>query len=230
MPRIALIHALAGSIAPAHAAFAAQWPQARCFDLFDSSLAPDLAQAGRLEAAMIARFETLARYAATTGSGAGEGAGRTAGILFTCSAVGPAIEAAARCADIPVLDPVSPALREAIAAGGRIGLVLSFAPSAPPLVHSLRELAAGAGRSVEVQVEVAEGALAALKADDAARHDALVAAAAARLQGAEVLLLGQFSLARAQEPVARVFTSGPVLTTPGCSVRALRARVGHAEP
>ena len=53
--------------------------------LLGRSLVRDLAAAGSLEQKMIERFCTLARYS--------EGCGADA-ILFTCSAFGPAIEAA----------------------------------------------------------------------------------------------------------------------------------------
>ncbi len=111
-PRIALIHALAESVAPIRAAFATHWPGAACFDLLDTSLSADLAAAGRLEAEMIARFRTLARYAAGT-SGAG---GQTAAILFTCSAFGPAIEAVKAGLSIPVMRPNEAAFEQALEA------------------------------------------------------------------------------------------------------------------
>jgi hypothetical protein len=87
--RIALIHALDESLLPARAAFAADWPQATCFDLLDTSLAVDLADAGRLDESLMERFQVLAGYAA----GYEGRAGRTQAILFTCSAFGPAIDA-----------------------------------------------------------------------------------------------------------------------------------------
>jgi hypothetical protein len=57
----------------------------RIANLLDDSLSTDLALAGRLDDAMTARFVLLARYAVETGADA---------ILFTCSAFGPAIDAA----------------------------------------------------------------------------------------------------------------------------------------
>src|ERR1700712_3080723 len=84
-PRIALIHATPVAIDPIVAAFRRLWPEARPMNLLEDSLATDLAADGRLTEAMIARFLTLARYARGSGADA---------ILFTCSAFGPAIEAA----------------------------------------------------------------------------------------------------------------------------------------
>lgn len=82
MTRIALIHALSHSVAPINEAFARDWPEAVRMNLLDDSLSADLARNGRgLDAAMHERFQRLAQYAVDTGA---------QGILFTCSAFGPA--------------------------------------------------------------------------------------------------------------------------------------------
>ncbi|MBN8897019.1 MAG: arylsulfatase, partial [Rhodospirillales bacterium] len=128
--RIALIHALKHSVAPIEAAFARLWPEARLMNLLDDSLSADLARDGALTQAMTERFLTLARYARGTGAD---------GILFTCSAFGPCIDACAKAlAPIPVLKPNEAMIEEAVALAGphgRIGLMATFAPtlaSMPP--------------------------------------------------------------------------------------------------
>lgn len=208
MARIALIHALAQSPPPAHAAFARGWPQARLFDVMDTSLSADLAAAGRIDAAMIARFVTLARYAAGTGAD---------GILFTCSAFGAAIEACQRDLAIPVLKPNEAALEEAVAIGRRIALVATFPDTLPSMTTELLAL-----RPDTAIVECAvDGALAALAAGDGAAHDRLVVAAIAALPPVDVVLLTQFSLARA----AGLIQGRRVLTTPDSAVAKLRRLV-----
>ena len=109
MTRIALIHALSHSVAPINEAFARDWPQAQRMNLLDDSLSADLARSGRgLVAAMHARFARLAQYAVDTGA---------QGILFTCSAFGPCIEAVARRhAGIAVLKPNEAMVDEAAVA------------------------------------------------------------------------------------------------------------------
>jgi hypothetical protein len=96
--RIALIHALAHSVAPINDALARDWPAATRMNLLDDSLSADLAAGGKgLDDAMHKRFARLAQYAIDCGSKA---------ILFTCSAFGPCIDAAARAhAPLPVLKP-----------------------------------------------------------------------------------------------------------------------------
>lgn len=224
--RIGLIHALNESVVPVHEAFAAEWPEAFHFDLLDTSLAIDRAHAGQLDAGMMTRFRSLADYAAGT-----EGKnGRTQGILFTCSAFGPAIDAVKPHLPIPVLRPTESAFEEALELGDTIGLVVTFEPSLNALRTEFEAMAAARGRPLTVRPLLVEAAMAALKAGDGPEHDRLVEQACRQFGAVDGIVLGQFSLARAA-PLVRTSTDAPVLTTVGCAVRALRARceANHAE-
>ncbi len=217
--RIALIHALAHSIAPINAAFVQLWPEATRVNLLDDSLSADLAaNGGGLDEAMHVRFETLADYAVSCGA---------EGILFTCSAFGSCIERVARKhGNIPVLKPNEAMILEAVnavsASGQAIGLIASFAPT---LVSMPPEFPAAA----TLQTELVEDAMNALNAGNSAAHDASVVAAALRLKtrGAGVIALAQFSMARAANAVA-LATGLPVLTTPTTAIRLLKQRLGVA--
>jgi Asp/Glu/hydantoin racemase len=211
MTRIALIHALVHSIAPINDALARDWPQAQRMNLLDDSLSSDLAAgAGLLDDAMTRRFIELTDYALSTG---------VQGILFTCSAFGPCIDAARnRHAAVPILKPNEAMIEDAVAAaaGRPIGLVASFKPtlqSMPP------EFPAG----TPLLTALAEGAMEALNEGDVARHDQLTADTAWRLasEGCAVIALAQFSLARAA-PLVSACTGLPVLTTVDSAVRRLR--------
>jgi aspartate/glutamate racemase len=213
MPRIALIHALAHSVAPINQAFARDWPDAVRMNLLDDSLSADLARTGQLDERMTQRFNALADYAAGTGADA---------ILFTCSAFGPCIEAVARrLAPLPVLKPNEAMVDEAVAlaTGTPIGLLASFGPTLQTMPPEFPPTAV-------LHTALAEGAMAALDAGDTATHDRLAAQAARRLaeQGCRVIALAQFSLARARDAVAAA-TGLPVLTTPDSAVRRLRSRL-----
>lgn len=221
-PRVALIHALEESVAPIRAAFASGWPQAAAFDLLDTSLAPDLARCGRLTPSMVERFVALGRYAAGTDMSSA----RTAAVLFTCSAFGPAIDAVKCALQIPVLRPNEAAFEEALQIGGRIGLLVSFAPSAAALRAELLEMARQRGVWIDVCTHVVEGALNALKRGDIQTHDRCVAQAAARMPATDALVLGQFSMARAAAAITP--RSGcKVITTPASAVARLRTLLEH---
>jgi Asp/Glu/hydantoin racemase len=210
--RIALIHALAHSVAPINDALARDWPAATRMNLLDDSLSADLAAGGKgLDDAMHKRFARLAQYAIDCGSKA---------ILFTCSAFGPCIDAAARAhAPLPVLKPNEAMVAQASSLGCRIGLIASFAPT-------LQSMPAEFPPDTELHCELVEDAMLALNAGETARHDALVVAAAERLvnRGCAVIALAQFSMARARKLVAE-HTGLPVLTTVDSAVMELRRRL-----
>ena len=214
MTRIALIHALSHSVAPINEAFARDWPEAVRMNLLDDSLSADLARNGKgLDAAMHERFQRLAQYAVDTGA---------QGILFTCSAFGPCIEAVARRhAGIPVLKPNEAMVDEAAQGQGRLGLIATFAPTLASMPPEFPQ-------GTALELALAEGALDALNAGDVQRHDALIAAQAVALRerGCTRIALAQFSMARAR--AACETASGlPVLTTVDSAVRALRQRTAQ---
>lgn len=211
-PRIALIHATPVAIEPIVAAFKRLWPAARTTNLLEDSLSADLAVEGRLTDKMTERFVALARYARGCGADA---------ILFTCSAFGPAIEAARASLDVPVLKPNEAMLDEALAAGTHIGLIATFEPSLPSLKAELEELGRAQGVKLTIRTRTVPTALAALHEGQPDEHDRLIAAAAAEMEDCEALILGQFSMASAAECIpAR--GRRKVLTSPASAVMRLK--------
>ena len=215
--KIALIHALAHSMAPVNAAFESDWSEAQRLNLLDDSLSADLARHGRLDEAMHARFESLARYAL-------DDAGAQA-ILFTCSAFGPCIEAVALARPgVPILKPNEAMLSEAKRLGLAVGLVATFEPT-------LRSMPAEFPPGLLRAKALARGALDALNSGDAALHDELIAREALKLreQGCTVIALAQFSMARARTACERA-TGLPVLTTVDSAVSELKRRLQWPRP
>jgi hypothetical protein len=177
--RVALIHATALAVAPIASAFERLWPQARLMNLLDDSLSVDRAQAGALTPEMTRRFIDLARYA--------KGAG-CEGILFTCSAFGPAIEAAGDAVGIPTLKPNEAMFEEALAladrttAGtqkeARLGLVATFAASIPSMSEELLALAEQRGLRIDLHTVFVPEAMDDLGRGNADLHHRKIAAAA----------------------------------------------------
>ena len=208
--RIALVHALRDSIAPIEAAFAAEWPEARPMHLLDDALPGDLMVAGGIDVGIRRRFVALAQYAYDAGATA---------VLFTCSAFGSAIDAAAAAVPIPVRKPNAAMVAQALAARRPITLLATFEPT---LASMPAEFDAAAGGRAPLTTVFVPGALAALQAGEVARHDDLLLAAALRhAPQAGLVALAQFSMARGAESLAAA--GFEVLTTPTSAVVELRS-------
>jgi len=218
MVKITLIHAIKLAVEPANAAFREGWPEAKTKDMLDESLPKALARAGGMTESIIERFEKMAVKAKKKGSD---------GILFTCSAFGPAIDAAARRVDRrPVLKPNEAMFAEAIETGGTVGLIATFAPSIAPMAREFKTMVKATGSTNDLQTMFVFDAMDALVAGDVERHDALIAEEASTMVDCKALMLAQFSMARAKSAVEAA-TGLPVLTSPTSAVHALKARLSE---
>ena len=222
-PRIALIHATALAVDPIRDAFERNWPQARRMNLLDDSLSVDRAEAGELTQAMVQRFVDLAQYAQRTGCG---------GILFTCSAFGPAIEVAGRATGLPTLKPNEAMFEQALAqdSGGavlKLGLLATFRASIASMAEELEALAKARGRAIALRSVFVPEAMDDLAQGRAADHHRKIAAAARELSDCHAVMLAQFSMAAAA-PQAQAGLPCPVLSSPDCAVLALQQRMQHA--
>ena len=221
MTRIALIHATPAAVEPIRTAFAQDWPEPDLVNLLDDSLSRDRALAADLTDAMYGRFDTLGRYALSFGAD---------GILFTCSAFGPAIERVAQSVAVPVLKPNEAMFAEAIAIGGTVGMLATFEPSIASMgvefkADAAAQIRKGAGVAVTLQTKFVPDAMAALLAGNRERHDELVAEAGVALARCNAIMLAQFSMAPAADLLRRKVPGVPVLTSPGAAVAAMRRRI-----
>jgi hypothetical protein len=211
-PRIVLIHAVVAAMAPIEDAFARLWPDAERVSVLDDSLSPDRARDADLTAAMRGRIAALGDYALGIGAHA---------ILYTCSAFGPAIEALAARAPVPVLKPNEAMFEAALARGARIGMLATFAPSVATMEAEFREEAARLAPHATLETILVPGAIEAVKAGDAETHNRLVAARAPELAHCDAVMLAHFSTSRAK-PAVEAVLSAPVLASPDAAVLKLR--------
>lgn len=209
--RITLIHATPLSIKPIENAFAAAWPEVELVNLLEDSLSRDRARTEGLTESMCERFDILGDYAVKIGSDA---------ILFTCSAFAGAIEKIQDKLNIPVLKPNEAMVEAALATGSRIGVVATFPATIESMTAEIEEMAAARGVELELHTRLATGAMEALAAGDAETHDRWIVEAASKLPEVDVIILAQFSMARAL-PKVKAIASVPVLTSPDTAVAKL---------
>lgn len=216
-PRIILLHATPVAMAPVQDSMARLWPEAEAVNLLDDGLTIDRAKDGEeLSERLIEHFVALGRYAH-------ECVGAD-GILVTCSAFGPAIDRLVDLLPIPVLKPNEAMFREAIAAGGRIGMLATFQPAVSTMTSEFDGFVKQAGTSATLHTIVAEGAIAALRNGDAETHNRLVAERAGDFQGYDAVMLAHFSTSRAREAVQAKLNI-PILSAPDAAVTRMRALI-----
>lgn len=212
-PRIFLIHATPLAIAAINDSFKKLWPEAKLANLLEDSLTADLQQVGKIDQALTDRFIKLARYAHETGAD---------GIIFTCSAFGPAINACKDALPIPVLRPNEAMVEEAMTYGDRLALMATFEPAIAPITAEVHQYASSIGRSVTIDQIYVSGALKAAQDGDQGRHNDLIAQAATAAKEADVIGFAQFSMSQAAADLCAEVTGKPVLTTPDSAVRLMR--------
>jgi Asp/Glu/hydantoin racemase len=220
MKRITLIHAVPAAMQPVEDAFKIHWGETRRTNLLDDSLAADRESAGQLTPDMSERIVSLARYAVSSGAG---------GVLYTCSAFGEAIEAAAAALPVPVLKPNEAMFETALDIGGRIAMLATFAPAIASMEEEFKEMANARQSSAELETVLVAGAREALQAREFDRHNELIAEAAAKLSKRQAIMLAHFSMANAAERV-KARANCPVLTAPESAVLKLRAILSPGNP
>jgi hypothetical protein len=210
--RIGLVHAVTPAIAPIHAAFARHWPEAVLQDVLDDGLPAALESDDEITPRIVQRIQRLAEVAA-------DGA---AGVLFTCNAFDEAIDAARASVRVPLLKPNEAMFDEALAHGHRIGFIATFAPAVRVMETAILARAQAMGIDIDVRTLCVPEAMAAARAGDIGRHDALVAGAVPALADRDVILLAQFSTSTALPAAQAAAGRQPVLSAPDAAVLALR--------
>jgi Asp/Glu/hydantoin racemase len=212
---LALIHTSA-TLVPVFAQLCrAKLPGVDTFNIVDDSLVRAIGEKGGITP------DIAARVAGYVGSAASGGADF---ILVTCSSIGPAVEAAAPSVRVPVLRVDQPMADRAVQAGRRIGVVATLPTTLNPTAELVRRRAALAGREIELTARLCTGAFEALMAGDAAKHDALVAAALRELSTqVDVILLAQASMARVVDTLPAADRRVPIFASPPIAIEHLAA-------
>ncbi|MBN6038251.1 hypothetical protein [Amycolatopsis sp. 195334CR] len=213
MTLVAVVHATAAAMAPATAAFADEFPEARVRHLLDDTLITDAERAGGLTPPLRARMRSLIGYALDSGADA---------VLLSCSMYGPVAEEfeAAR----PVLSSDAALFDEVVRRAPKRVHVLG--PIEAGTRDTVDRLQATVGAATAVYGSVVTGARDALAAGDTGRAARLVAETAAR--DVDLVLLGQFSLAPARD-AAQERLAVPLLSPPHLAANALRSALGFPE-
>jgi Asp/Glu/hydantoin racemase len=185
-------------------------PNVDVFNIADDSLVKGIREAGSLTATIARRVTSYLESAELAGADY---------IMVTCSSIGPAVEAGAKLMGVPVLRVDQPMADKAVAAGKLIGVIATLSTTLEPTVDLIQRRAVIAGKQIELTSKLVEGAFEALMNGDAAKHDAMVAAALKELsQQVDVILLAQASMARVVDTLTPEDKRVPILSSPNTAV------------
>lgn len=211
-PKIVLFHVHKDAMNAAVTAFEHDWPEARISNILEDGLFQWVCETGGVVPEMFDAFQRLTGYAVDRGAD---------GILYSCSAFRECIDACIETFDIPMLKPNDAMIEAALEKGDRIAILATVGPTITSISAEIEEMAGAAGRDVTLTSCMVDGAFDAMAAGDGEAHDRMVAAAAAKIQDVDVIVLAQFTLARAVPAVTAV-TDIPVLNSPGAAVAKMR--------
>ena len=159
---LGLVHTSA-TLVPMFAELCSKYlPHVKTFNIVDDSLIKNTIACGELTP------ETSRRVVNYAGSAQDAGADF---ILFTCSSIGPAVEAAAALTKVPVLRVDQPMADKAVQTGKRIGVIATLSTTLEPTSDLVKRRAAAAGKEIVLVSRLCEGAFDALMSGDAATHD-----------------------------------------------------------
>jgi len=159
---------------------------------------------------------------------AAEQAGATV-VQLTCSSISPCAETARSRVRIPVLKIDEPMVDRALELGSRIGVAATAPTTLRPTSDLIRARALAAGKTVQVESRLAEGAYAALFGGDPERHDAIVRQALHDLaQRNDVIVLAQASMARVAEGLPSDAQACPILSSPRLALEHAARVLGGA--
>lgn len=213
MTTIGFIHTVLG-LPPTFASLADELvPQAEYFHIVDETLLANTRKAASLTATTRRRVLGYVESAADAGADL---------VVVTCSSIGPAVDASRDFVDVPVLRIDEPMADEAVRLGTRVGVVATLATTLQPTAELVERRAIAAGKDVEVDARVCDGAFDALQAGDRDRHDELVREGLqSLLADVDVVVLAQASMARVADTLGE--SSVPILSSPRLGMERVAA-------
>jgi Asp/Glu/hydantoin racemase len=210
---LGLVHTSA-TLVPMFAELCSKYlPHVKTFNIVDDSLIKNTIACGQLTP------ETSRRVVNYAGSAQDAGADF---ILFTCSSIGPAVEAAAALTRVPVLRVDQPMADKAVQTGKRIGVIATLPTTLEPTNDLVKRRAAAAGKEFVLVSKLCEGAFDALMSGDAATHDKKVGDALKQLSTeVDVIVLAQASMARVVDTLSEADKKVPILASPPIAIQYL---------
>jgi Asp/Glu/hydantoin racemase len=211
--KVFFLHTVSGLVEGFRRLCAELIPEAAVCHISDESLIQGVLAAGGLTPAIYRRVCDHVVAAEQAGADV---------IQLTCSSVSPCVEVARYLVSVPVLKIDEPVIERAVRDYRRVGIIATAPTTLKPSSDLIRRKAAEAGRQVEIDVVLCEGAYAAFLAGDADKADGMVLGQLRDLiKRVDVVLLAQASMERVADRLAAAERTVPVLSSPRPAVERL---------
>ena len=216
---LGLVHTSA-TLVPVFAELCSKYlPNVKTFNIVDDSLIKITIACGELTPATSRRVVNYAGSAQEAGADF---------ILFTCSSIGPAVEAAAMLTKVPVLRVDQPMADQAVQLGKRIGVIATLPTTLEPTSDLVKRRAATAAKQIVLISKLCKGAFEALMSGDAVTHDKIVGDALKELsKEVDVIVLAQASMARVVGTLSDAEKNVPILASPEIAIQHLATILNH---
>jgi Asp/Glu/hydantoin racemase len=193
---------------------AAEMPEVQIFHMVDESLIKETVRAGSLQRSTMRRLLWQVESAVATGVDA---------VLVTCSSIGPGVAIAQQLFDTPVIRIDDAMAEEAVRLGRRIGVAATLSTTMTPTVALLQAKAAEIGKEIEIVEALAAGAFDAVLSGDVETHDRILTNTLLQeLQGVDLIVLAQASMARVVKALPEGLLRPTVLGSPELAVKRAR--------
>jgi Asp/Glu/hydantoin racemase len=111
---------------------------------------------------------------------------------------------------------------KAVQTGKRIGVIATLPTTLAPTSDLVKRRAALAGKTIELEARLCEGAFEALMSGNGALHDSMVAKALKELsEQVDVIVLAQASMARVVDGLPEADKRVPILASPPLAIQHL---------
>jgi Asp/Glu/hydantoin racemase len=188
VPKLAIIHTSPATLDVLKTLAAEILPGWEVNNFVDDSILPQLAANGGDVSQVEDRLIAYAGFAEKVGADA---------ILEACSSVGEVVAKMREIVSIPVIRIDEAMAEEAVQRGSRIGVAATLPTTLNPTMRLIQAKADAAGKTVEIETALANGAYQKLMAGDREGHDADLASVLTELvRKVDVVVLAQASMAR----------------------------------
>lgn len=192
-------------------------PGVKLLHILDEPLLGRVRQRGRLDGEDTRRVQAHRELAEQVGASA---------ILVTCSSVSPCVEDVRKTPGIPIYKIDEVMIQQAVAIGGRIGVVATAETTLEPTRELLVLEADRQNKRVEIELALVSEALQLLLNGESEKHDRLVRQSVLDVsQRTDVVILAQASMARVLDVIPATERRVPVLSSPHLALEAIRSQL-----